>query len=293
MRPAFLPAMTDSTDTLLGHLSLRVLPPGLRVPVSLAYLLARAADTVADTPGTGEAERLARLTALRERIAGNQAAVIEITDALSPDERTLLEAMPAALQLLQRLDPVDAAAVRRVVSTLIDGMSFDLRHFAGATAYAPVALRSADELDRYTYLVAGCVGEFWTEMAMRHSPALRHWNADQMAARGIDYGRALQLTNVLRDCGDDLAAGRCYLPLPLMPAAVPGSPVRRDDALAARAPLMQLALSRYRKGAAYVLAIPRFCVRLRLASLWPLLIGLATLRELGRNTHWPDPARRS
>lgn len=294
--------MTDSTNAILGnllrrvsrsfYLSLRVLPPGLRVPVSLAYLLARAADTIADTPGTQEAARLEQLTALRERIMGGGGALPGADTTHSADERRLLESMPAALQLLQRLGPPDAAAIRHVVSTLIDGMCFDLRRFAGGTAAAPVALARLEELDRYTYLVAGCVGEFWTGMAMHHCAGLEHWDPAKMAERGVDYGKALQLTNVLRDCGEDLAAGRCYLPSQLMPAS-PGAVLRRADALPALVQLLDTALARYRQGAAYVLAIPRRHVRLRLASLWPLLIGLATVRELVRNPHWPDPARRS
>ncbi|MBZ4359581.1 squalene/phytoene synthase family protein, partial [Mycobacterium tuberculosis] len=30
--------------------------------------------------------------------------------------------------------------------------------------------------------------------------------------KGIRFGKALQMTNILRDCGKDLRIGRCYLP---------------------------------------------------------------------------------
>lgn len=47
------------------YLSLRVLPAGLREPIGLAYLLARAADTVADTRLLPPDERLRHLLAFR------------------------------------------------------------------------------------------------------------------------------------------------------------------------------------------------------------------------------------
>jgi len=53
------------------------------------------------------------------------------------------------------------------------------------------------------------------------------------------------------------------------------------------------ALGHYAAAEGYLLAIPRRCLRLRLAVLWPMLIGLATLDRLARNESWLDPARPS
>ena len=71
--------------------------------------------------------------------------------------------------------------------------------------------READ-LDRYTYFVAGCVGEFWTKISLDHTASLHHWNAEDMLARAVRFGKGLQLTNILRDLAQDLRIGRCYLP---------------------------------------------------------------------------------
>jgi farnesyl-diphosphate farnesyltransferase len=65
-------------------------------------------------------------------------------------------------------------------------------------------------LDEYTYLVAGCVGEFWTRLCFRHVRNFARLSEDEMLALGKRYGMALQLTNVLRDAGSDLRGGRCY-----------------------------------------------------------------------------------
>src|SRR5207249_2867368 len=74
------------------------------------------------------------------------------------------------------------------------------------------ALGTAADLDEYTYLVAGCVGEFWTRLCFRHVQNFARLSEDEMLALGKRYGMALQLINVLRDAGSDLRAGRCYFP---------------------------------------------------------------------------------
>src|SRR6201992_2784889 len=52
------------------YLTLRVLPTGMRDPIGLAYLLARAADTIADTSLISPEQRLALLLSLRDQVNG-------------------------------------------------------------------------------------------------------------------------------------------------------------------------------------------------------------------------------
>jgi farnesyl-diphosphate farnesyltransferase len=170
-------------------------------------------------------------------------------------------------------------------------MLFDLTRFPGENARGLAALDSLAELDRYTYLVAGCVGEFWTDMHVAHRPRLHGWAPAAMRARGVQFGKALQMTNVLRDVPADLAHGRCYLPaaelatLGLAPADLLDPPAAtRARPLLAR--LIDLALGHYDEAWRYTLAIPRLEWRMRLACVWPLAIGLATLQALARH---PNP----
>jgi farnesyl-diphosphate farnesyltransferase len=299
-------------DALLGptlrdvsrafYLTLRVLPAGMREPVGLAYLLARAADTVADTEALPPSRRLQHLLELRERIDGRGSDdTLARLAALSADhadagERRLMERLPAALERLERLSGEDRARVRRIVAELTTGMELDLQTFPAAGEGRIVALGDADALDRYTYLVAGCVGEFWTATARAHTVALASWDERAMTALGVRFGKALQLTNVLRDVSRDLRIGRCYLPLTwLEPLGIaPGDlldPANGERARPALVRGIELALGHFDAAERYLLAIPRRCYRLRLAVLWPLVIGLATLGRLARHPHWLDPAR--
>lgn len=79
---------------------------------------------------------------------------------------------------------------------LAEGMRMDLR----AELYASVG-----DLRTYTYRVASVVGLWLTELAgVRERSTLRHAEA---------LGHAMQMTNILRDVGEDARRGRIYLPL--------------------------------------------------------------------------------
>src|SRR5437879_13909076 len=68
------------------YLSLAVLPSALREPIGLAYLLARAADTIADTRLVVRAERLGHLETLRRSCAGEPADVGALARACAPQQ---------------------------------------------------------------------------------------------------------------------------------------------------------------------------------------------------------------
>ncbi|CAE6773455.1 hypothetical protein R69658_03735 [Paraburkholderia aspalathi] len=286
------------------YLTLRVLPAGMRDPIGLAYLLARAADTIADTSLISPEQRLAMLLSLRDQINGapNDGALLQrmatevAGQQIQSDEKVLLESLGPALEVLSQLSESDRKAVREIVSTLTEGMEFDLRTFPDERSGQIAALCEYEELDRYTYLVAGCVGEFWTTMTYAHMPGTLKERPEIMARRGVRFGKALQMTNVLRDCGKDLRIGRCYLPQTMLDQSGLSAQDLLQPANSVRArpqmvELVRKSLDHFREALDYTLAIPAFSVRLRLACLWPILIGLDTLLLLVDNNDWLDPAK--
>ncbi len=278
------------------YLSLAILPSALREPIGLAYLLARAADTITDTELVARKDRLAHLETVRRACGGEPADVAGVALACAPHqnraaERRLLERLPEALARLDALTPADRHEVRAVLATLTSGMIFDLTRFPGEDEKGLAAIETLEELDHYTYMVAGCVGPFWTVLHVTHRKRLGDWALREMSEEGVSFGKALQLTNVLRDVPGDLARGRCYLPARELAALGLGPRDLLDPAGAVRAlplyrRLIGLALEHYNVGWDYTLAIPRLEWRMRLACAWPLLIGLATLAELAAH---PNP----
>jgi farnesyl-diphosphate farnesyltransferase len=195
------------------YLSVRLLPEGLRRPVAVAYLLARTSDTIADVPGCPAAERLRLLDAFESSLHSlAPGAALPAAMGVDEGERALLAAFPSCLAWLRDLPPDDRDDVFGVLRHITRGQQLDVQRFGDADAAHPHALADEAELTAYTYLVAGCVGEFWTRLSFRHVPAFAGLGEPEMLDLGRRYGEALQLINILRDARRDLEQGRRYVP---------------------------------------------------------------------------------
>jgi len=282
------------------YLTLRVLPDSIRRPIGLAYLLARATDTIADTQIVSLEERLGSLRALRERIQGTAASPVDFGNLArhqgSPAERVLLENCDAALALLQRLSDGDRQLVRKALDTITGGQELDLRRFGGASASRIVALRTDGELEDYTYRVAGCVGEFWTNMCRAHVFPAARLDDSVLLTEAVQFGKGLQLVNILRDLPADLRNGRCYLPAETLGSIglTPADLLRTSNEPRLR-PVYQQYLDRAEAylaaGWSYTNALPWRHARVRLACAWPILIGARTIERL-RVGNVLDPEQR-
>ncbi len=194
-------------------------------------------------------------------------------------ERLLIQSLPQCLAWLDALDAPDQADIRTVIRHITRGQLLDVERFGEAGA--PRALASAAELDEYTYLVAGCVGEFWTDLCFRHLPDFATLAQPRMRELGRAYGCGLQLINILRDVQADLAMGRCYLPADALAAAglEPQDITRQPVPLA---PLYEHWLAR---AGSHLDDGMRYCAavnhrRVRAGSALPALIGARTLALL-------------
>lgn len=301
---------SSSLDDLLKrvsrsfYLSLAILPAAMREQVKAAYLVARAADTIADTRLLPAARRLQLLDALKAAIPADadRHGIKHEVDALLPllrdravgneGERELLQRVAEVLSLLVGFEDADRQRAEKVIATLITGMERDLQRFPNAQPGdpppVPVALDELSDLDEHTYYAAGCVGEYWTLMCAAHVPGLERLARPDFVARGVRLGKALQLVNVLRDVPADLAEGRCYLPATMLdevhvrPSDLGelSDPALRRKVAPVIESLRQRALGHVDAAFPYILAIPASQPRLRLAALWPLWIGLGTLAKI-------------
>jgi farnesyl-diphosphate farnesyltransferase len=293
-------ARSNSVDRLRGpvlrsvsrsfYLSIRLLPARLRDPIALAYLLARATDTLADTAEVSATLRDESLRKLARAIQGepSENEIASLRTSFAPlqknaAERALIEALPFCLDWLEHLQASDREDVRIVMGHINRGQLLDVRRFGDATEIH--ALATERELDEYTYLVAGSVGEFWTQLCFRHVRNFSDQSVERMRNLGRDYGKGLQLINILRDAGSDLRNGRCYFP----EEELKGCGVAPNELISRRievAPTLDKWRRRAEQGVAagmdYCCAIRP--VRVRFATALPALIGartLALLREAG------------
>lgn len=250
-------------------LSMNVLPKEMRDAVSLAYLLARATDSVADTAQTAENKRLMLLESMGKAInnRSNHNEEAECCHALAElaplqshqGEAILMRSFARCLSSLRTLPDAQQALIRSVLNTIIQGQVWDLSFFQSAEAHV-----SPEMLDRYTYQVAGCVGEFWTKLGfLTLGNRFSNSSEETMLTLGIAYGKGLQLVNILRDQQEDAQRGRVY---------VAGDSTN----------LHEQAKDNLEKGIEYASRLHN--KYLRFASILPALIGKATLELINPMT---------
>jgi len=279
------------------YLSIRILPLSMRTPIGIAYLLARAADSVADSDQIDpqvRADYLQKLLHLISHSTRDQS--IELNKSImhlinDPGEQNLIHCLSEIIDYFRQLENRDQILVQEVVKTLIQGMQRDLNIFHLGDHI--IALENQQALEEYTYLVAGCVGEFWTKSAIIHMPSVSHWNTHAQSKLGIEFGKALQYTNILRDIAKDAKLGRCYLPLDELNSYNLNTAQlldKENDELFRPIIYNQLkqALKYFESAQCYLLSTPRTNIRLRLASIWPILIGLKTLELIANKENFLD-----
>jgi farnesyl-diphosphate farnesyltransferase len=260
------------------YISVRFLPRRIRKAVALGYLLARASDTIADTNKLPPAERIEFLkrflVAVSSQEPNAQADLADCSTAQAEGpEKVLLANIDRVLTFLSTVPPSHRELLNEVLTKIIHGQTLDIERFESKPGIH--GLETDSELEAYTYLVAGSVGEFWTKICLLEWPKYARLSVNEMLGFGKDFGKALQLINILRDFPVDLKAGRCYLP------------VANPEKITLNPGLARPEWERWRQRAfeyleeawRYVIAVrPR---RVRFACAVPVFIGARTLFLLG------------
>jgi squalene/oxidosqualene cyclase-like protein len=272
-----------------------LLPRPLDGIVSTAYLLCRVADTVEDEAAVSADVRadllreLGALVALPEdwrelsadfadracRLLGRGTAV---------DQVRLVAGLPILLDdLAGRPRPV-RELVLTCVRELTVGMAETVLRRESRQDRWPV-LEDLDEVLEYCDIVAGTVGRLLTGLFAWHSAGVAAALHD-LEPRAAAFGRALQLTNILKDVRADLDAGRCWLPRSVLADCGIHSPEQlRDPALVTRTRgvLRRMIAAAHRElteSIEYVDALPASDAAIRRFCTAPLLMAVLTLRKL-------------
>ncbi|MEM6912306.1 MAG: squalene/phytoene synthase family protein [Verrucomicrobiota bacterium] len=269
-------------------LSLKVLPNSVRGTLGLGYLLARLSDSVADSSSAAPGRRVALLRRLEESLRGGEDRALE-GDLLSlraklahPGEQRLLGAWARLRGLHRGQEAWVREKMEAMLSQIFRGQRLDVERFGDADRNHPVQLHSKVELTEYTVLVAGCVGEFWTDLCERCVPRYFVRGAEPMRERGRALGQGLQLINILRDLPEDLRQGRCYLPRETS-SSWEGEVLWREAE-----PWRARCRGYLNRGGEYLAAVRPW--RLRLAVGLPLALARKTLARL-ETAEWEEVER--
>ena len=173
-------AASDITRRAKSNLAfaLNILPKDKRDDLVVFYAFCRTMDDLADDPATPISQREAALESWKSGLLSG----FDSPDAFQQE----------LLALRERQQLPNALLV-----ALIEGCLMDLR---------PQRFQTREDLSKYIWKVAGAVGLVSIRLFGCNDPA-----SEQYA---VTLGHALQLTNILRDVGEDLANGsRIYLPI--------------------------------------------------------------------------------
>ena len=214
------------------YAALRILPPEQRRAMMAIYGFCRAVDDIADRQGD-RAARLAELVLWRKDVADVYAHG------------------GGAMRLRSLAEPIRRFDLARAdFEAVIDGMVMDTEAEMHAPDWATLDLycdRVASAVGRLAVRVFGVPNEL--------GPPLAH-----------HLGRALQLTNILRDIDEDAQLGRLYLPSEALAAAgiawtTPARALADPNIAAACAPLVAKARGHFAAAARIMDACPRATTR--------------------------------
>ena len=270
--------------------TLKYLPKKIRGQIGLLYLLARLADTIADSKH-GETDVLLDLLNKYNDVAqGRSTKLPDFTDLAeiqtNPHEAELLMNAEDVIEGLSEYGEGDCQRILECLEIIVGGQVLDLQRFGTANEGGNISsLTSNEELDDYAYRVAGCVGTFWSKMSLAHLMTLPPEKEKVFLEKGIQFGKALQMINILRDIPEDLRFGRCYIPSEaLAEHGLEPEDILGDSNLETFRPLYDsyLDLTNVHLEAAtdYIRMLPDKQFRLKASCMLPVLIGQRTVTLL-------------
>jgi farnesyl-diphosphate farnesyltransferase len=270
--------------------TLKYLPKKIRGQIGLLYLLARVADTIADSKHGDTNVLLDALRAYNDVAQGRSESLPDFSDIAelqtNASEAELLRNVKDVVEGLKVYSHEDQERMLECLDVIVGGQILDLERFGPAKEGGEIsALVNDEELDDYTFRVAGCVGVFWTKMSLAHLMSLSPQKEKEFFDKGVRFGKALQMINILRDIPEDLRFGRCYIPsealarYDLLP-----KDLLDDGNIEKFRPLydeyLDLANGHFDAAVEYIRMLPEGQFRLKASCMLPVLIGQRTVTLL-------------
>lgn len=254
-------------------LTIPLLPPTIEKVVGNTYLLCRIVDTIEDAADLKPEvkQRLSKLflDAVLERAPVQSfvdPCLAELKNYGNQDELDLIAHTPTVLRILHTCSNKDQAAVSRCISIMSEGMS----RFHGRQT--ETGLQDLQEFEEYCYVVAGVVGELLTSIFSHHSVAFTK-NIKGHEALAIDFGQALQMTNILKDSPEDKARGVSWKPANI-----------------SQSELLQIAYQKLQDAMNYILLIPKEELGMRRFCFLAFGLAVMTLSKIANRKQFISKA---
>lgn len=179
------------------YIPINRLKSGLKEAVTSAYLCMRAIDEIEDHEDLADELKVKLLLAIHDAFQSSD--IINETQKLLSPYREVLPAVTIQLHEWALLCP---STVTEVVYRYIAMMAKQMADWV----HMGWNIQTEEDLDRYTYSVAGMVGEMLSEIWF--------WNDGTKTdlTKAVAFGRGLQAVNILRNRAEDLERGVDFYP---------------------------------------------------------------------------------
>ncbi len=272
--------------------SIKILPEDLHFFVGHSYLICRLLDTLEDAYDiTVETKK----EALDEAISclknpenykkeNNIFFKIAATSDIKPYEKIILENSFDVFECVDTFPENVQKFVREWTIEMAEGM----KKYSFGTDNPKVQLSSTDELEEYTYYVAGTVGELLSRLFTLEHFKVPEKSRDIMFRNGIAFGKALQYVNIIKDSREDFTEGRCFIPEDLLHKYSLNledffKSEKKVQIKSAYNELIEKAEEHLQASVRYVEAVPVRLWRIRLFCIWPVALAYATLNGIKRD----------
>ena len=272
--------------------TIRMLPKRLYLPVTVAYLLCRIADTVEDETSILTEEKGRLLLSYADIFIQGESIHKEKFlkgVAIIPDHNpdvALAKNLERVLNVYHTFHP----EVQKMIATWVVEMTLGMKKYAQSSAKRKKQfLRSMKELDEYMYYVAGTVGHMLTSLFTYFSNKITPAISKNMEVFSESFGKGFQMVNIIRDMAGDLKRGQSYIPDEILHKyALTRQSIfesnNRYNAELLFEELIQTAVDHLDKALAYVINIPKEETRIRIFCLLPLFWAMQTLSAIHENS---------
>ena len=179
------------------YIPISYLDIGIKEAVASAYLCMRAIDEIEDHNELTDELKVELLLGVYKAFKSQN--IIEETQLLLSPYKSVLPAVTMKLDEWALLCPSSGA---EIVYRYISKMAFHMADWV----QSGWNIHTEEDLDRYTYSVAGMVGEMLAELWLWHD------GTQSDSTKAIAFGRGLQAVNILRNRTEDLERGVDFFP---------------------------------------------------------------------------------
>ncbi|MBN1971545.1 MAG: squalene/phytoene synthase family protein [Candidatus Delongbacteria bacterium] len=266
-------------------LSIKILPKDLRDIVGLSYIICRLLDTIEDAPDMTVSLKKEALSLFQE-IIEHPESVYKYEEYFSriAEKYTMKEyeriIMKNCVHIFIHYNSY-SDRVKSIIKPQVVEMAEGMKKYSFGEDKPGFYLTNFEELEEYTYYVAGTVGRLLSGLFL---DKINSSNVREIFSKNdIEFGKALQYVNIIKDANTDILEGRCFIPNEAVKKVIPEELFRtkNKDITAEYLKEMIYRAEKYIENSInYISSIPVRCWRIRLFCIWPVIFANKTLKLL-------------